>query len=119
MPLAEQLAGITTAACSPTWRTVRPRCLLHSGRAIPSSALDDKDIRFIAELPDQLMVRWRGKAVRILHGHQNPINPDYTAWRSTPDQLTELFFDSTVNLTVIGHTHHPFIRKRANSCLAN
>jgi hypothetical protein len=31
--------------------------------------LNAEQIQFLLELPDQLMVRWRGKTIRILHGH--------------------------------------------------
>ncbi len=81
--------------------------------------LSAEQLEFVAELPDQLMIRWRGRTIRILHGHQNPGNPGYTPWMATPDQLMELFHDSQVDLTAIGHTHYPFVRQRGGSLLAN
>jgi hypothetical protein len=65
------------------------------------------------------MVRWRNRTIRILHGHQTPRNPDYTNWRATPDDLMELFHDPQVDLTVIGHTHYPFVHERDGAWLAN
>ncbi len=81
--------------------------------------LSADQISFIAGLPDELMVRWRGRTIRILHGHQNHNNPDYTSWKSTPDQLMSLFHDPAFDLTVIGHTHFPFVRETEGSLLAN
>ena len=82
-------------------------------------ALSDVQLQFIAGLPDQLMLRWRGRTIRILHGHHTPRRPDYVDWRSTPDQLMDLFHDAHVDLTAIGHTHYPFVRQRHGSWLAN
>lgn len=81
--------------------------------------LNPEQLEFVADLPDQFMVRWRDRTIRILHGHQTPRNPDYTNWRATPDHLMELFHDSQVDLTVIGHTHYPFVRERDGAWLAN
>ena len=81
--------------------------------------LSAEQLAFVEELPDQLMLRWRGRAIRILHGHQSPKLTDYTDWRSTTDQLMERFYDSQVDLTVIGHTHYPFVRQRDGAWLAN
>ena len=81
--------------------------------------LNAEQLEFVADLPDQLMVRWRNRTIRILHGHQTPRNPDYTNWRATPDDLMELFHDPQVDLTVIGHTHYPFVRERDGAWLAN
>ncbi len=81
--------------------------------------LEPDQIQFVVDLPDQLMVSWRGKKIRILHGHQNDKNTNYTSWMSTVDQLMDTFHDTGVDLTVIGHTHYPFVRERDGSWLAN
>ena len=81
--------------------------------------LSREQLEFVAELPDQLIVRWRDRAIRILHGHQNARNSDYTKWTATPDQLGEMFHDAQVDLTVIGHTHYPFVRQLDGARLAN
>lgn len=81
--------------------------------------LSADQISFVVGLPDELVVQWRGMTIRILHGHQNHNNPDYTPWKSTPDQLMRLFHDPDFDLTVIGHTHFPFVREADGSLLAN
>jgi predicted phosphodiesterase len=81
--------------------------------------LDADDLRFVAELPDQLVVRWRGRSIRLMHGHQSPTTPLYTDWRSTPDEITRLFLNLAFDLTIVGHTHHPFIRRQSGSIVAN
>ncbi len=81
--------------------------------------LSAEQLQFIADLPDQLMVYWRGKTIRVLHGHRSPKRPDYVDWRSTPDQLMELFHESYVDLTAIGHTHYPFVRQQHGAWLVN
>ena len=81
--------------------------------------LSVEQLEFVVELPDQLIVRWQNTTISILHGHQPPRNPDYTNWRTAPDQLMELFHDSQVALTIIGHMHYPFVRQRDASWLAN
>lgn len=81
--------------------------------------MDEDALRFIADLPDQLLVQWRGKSIRIVHGHQSPSTTAYTDWRSTPDEITRLFHDPTVDLTVVGHTHHAFVQQGPESVVAN
>ena len=81
--------------------------------------LNSKQLQFVRRLPEQLLVHWRGKAIRILHGHHNPINSDYTHWQSTPEHLMGLFHDTSFDLTLVGHTHFPFVLEHANSILAN
>ncbi len=81
--------------------------------------LSPEQLQFVADLPDQLMVRWRDQRIRILHGHWNPTGTKRTSWRSTTDQLMEDFLDTQVALTVIGHTHYPFARKQGDSWVAN
>ena len=74
---------------------------------------------FVKSLPDILDVRWRGHALRLMHGHFNLRTPDATNWRLTPSELTERFGDPAVDLTVIGHTHYPFVSRSAAGALAN
>lgn len=81
--------------------------------------LDSQQLDFVAQLPDQLNVHWRGKRIQLLHGHQNHHNTDYTPWHRSVEQLMPMFLDSQVDLTVIGHTHFPFVRHRNATCLAN
>ena len=76
-------------------------------------------LEFVRSLPDVLHVRWRGRTLRLLHGHFNLRTPDATNWRLTPAQLTHRFGDPAVDLTVIGHTHYPFVSHTAEGAVAN
>jgi predicted phosphodiesterase len=83
------------------------------------STLDPQQLAFIADLPGVLEVYWRGWRLRLLHGHFNLHDPDYTFWQVTPEAQLELFHDPAVALTVVSHTHYPFVRERDGSSLAN
>ena len=81
--------------------------------------LSADQIEFVRALPDVLEVRWRGRTLRLMHGHFNLRTPDATNWRLTPSELTERFGDPAVDLTVIGHTHYPFVGRSAEGAVAN
>ena len=81
--------------------------------------LTPDQLEFVRSLPDVLQVRWRGRTLRLMHGHLNLRTPDATNWRLTPSELTEQFGDPAVDLTVIGHTHHPFVSHSAEGAVAN
>ncbi len=76
-------------------------------------------LEFVKSLPDILDVYWRGHSLRLMHGHFNLRTPETTNWRLRPAELSELFADPAVDLTVIGHTHYPFISQGAAGALAN
>lgn len=81
--------------------------------------LTPDQLEFVRSLPDILDVRWRGHSLRLMHGHFNLRTPATTNWRLSPTELSELFADPAVDLTVIGHTHYPFISQGAAGALAN
>ena len=81
--------------------------------------LSADQLAFVKSLPDVLNVRWRGHTLRLMHGHFNLRTPDATNWRLTPSELTERFGDPAVDLTVIGHTHYPFVSHSADGAVAN
>ena len=76
-------------------------------------------LEFVKSLPDVLDVHWRGHSLRLMHGHFNLRTPERTNWRLRPAELSELFADPAVDLTVIGHTHYPFISQSAAGAAAN
>lgn len=76
-------------------------------------------LEFVKSLPDILDVHWRGHSLRLMHGHFNLRTPETTNWRLRPAELSKLFADPAVDLTVIGHTHYPFIYQGAAGALAN
>ena len=46
--------------------------------------LSADQLEFVRALPDVLEVRWRGRTLRLMHGHFNLRTPDATNWRLTP-----------------------------------
>jgi len=76
-------------------------------------------LAFVQSLPDILDVHWRGHSLRLMHGHFNVRTPEPTNWRLRPAELSDLFADPAVDLTVIGHTHYPFVSQGAAGALAN
>ena len=76
-------------------------------------------LEFVSSLPDILDVHWRGHSLRLMHGHFNLRTPEPTNWRLRPAELYEIFADPSVDLTVIGHTHYPFISQSDAGALAN
>ena len=81
--------------------------------------LSADQLEFVRALPDVLEVRWLGRTLRLMHGHFNLRTPDATNWRLVPSELTERFGDPAVDLTVIGHTHYPFVSRSAEGAVAN
>ncbi len=78
-----------------------------------------EQLAFVKSLPDILDVHWRGRTLRLMHGHFNLRTPERTNWRLRPAELSELFADPAVDLTVIGHTHYPFISRGDAGAVAN
>ena len=81
--------------------------------------LSPGQLEFVKSLPDILDVRWRGRTLRLMHGHFNLRSSGSTDWRLALADLTRLFADPAVDLTVIGHTHYPFVSQGAAGALAN
>ena len=103
---------------------------LDAGATLSESAAADTELgafrelapdqlEFVRALPDVLQVRWRGRTLRLMHGHFNLRTPEGTNWRLTPGELTQRFGDPAVDLTVIGHTHYPFVSHSAEGSVAN
>ena len=82
-------------------------------------AMTPEQLDFVKCLPDILDLRWRGYSLRLMHGHLNLRTPARTNWRLSPAELSELFADREVDLTVIGHTHYPFVSQGAAGAVAN
>ena len=84
-----------------------------------SGELSDAGYRFVQELPDQVHVCWRGKKIRMIHGDMEPDGEQPVPWLITSKELTDIFGDPQFDLTVTGHTHHPFVRREGDRYLAN
>jgi len=80
--------------------------------------LDAAQIEYMRSLPEALEVRWRGKRIRLMHGHRT-LAGEAVSWLTKPRELTRVFADPEVDLTVIAHTHYPFVRETGGTLVAN
>ncbi|MBE7464669.1 MAG: metallophosphoesterase family protein [Planctomycetes bacterium] len=77
--------------------------------------LSDSQRRFMTDLPDAIHLAWRGRRIRLIHGHVTA-QSDASGCKSTPADLIERFGSPEFDLTCLGHTHFPFAaRGVANS----
>lgn len=80
--------------------------------------LTEQQLQVIRQLPDQLLVHWRGKVIRVMHGHVT-LDGRAVSWQLTPKQSMEMLHDTSVDLTLVAHTHLPFVMDRDGCLLAN
>ena len=83
------------------------------------AVLSREGYEYIQQLPEQINICWRGKKIRMMHGHQRPDGKEEVAWTSTPEELTKIFGDPDFDLTIIAHTHYPFVRREGEHFIAN
>ncbi len=80
--------------------------------------LNADQIGFLRELPDAILIQWRGRTIRMMHGHMTPGGlPGHWLW--VPEESMNAFGDAGVDLTVTAHTHFPFVMRRSGGFLAN
>ena len=80
--------------------------------------LDASQIEYLRSLPEALEVRWRGKRIRLMHGHCT-LAGEEVSWLAKPRELVQRFADAQVDLTVTAHTHYPFVREAGGTRVAN
>ena len=83
------------------------------------AALSPEAYEYIQQLPEQINICWRGKKIRMMHGHQRPDGKEEVSWTSTPKELIKIFGDLDFDLTIIAHTHYPFVRREGDHFIAN
>lgn len=83
------------------------------------AALSPEGYEFVQQLPEQLNICWRGKKIRITHGHLEPDGKREVSWLATPKELIEIFGDPNFDLTITAHTHYPFLRREGDRFIAN
>jgi predicted phosphodiesterase len=72
---------------------------------------------YMRTLHDEIDIAWRGKKIRAMHGHRTHEECGVN-WKSRPSEIVNCFSDDpTADLTVVGHTHFPFVRRAANGTL--
>ena len=79
---------------------------------------DQQQIEYLIALPGVLELAWKGKHIRIAHGHRRLSGED-VSWKSKPSELFSWFADPAVDITIVAHTHYPFIAERNGCRVAN
>ena len=82
------------------------------------SQLNARQIEYLRGLPHVLHLSWHGMRIQVLHGHRTR-SGESVPWQSRPSELLDRFADLAVNLTVVGHTHYPFVSEKDGACVAN
>ena len=72
---------------------------------------------YLSDLPDVLELSWKGRCIRVNHGRTR--SGAWASWMGKTDEVFALFADPSVALTIVAHTHCPFVRKDATGCVAN
>ena len=80
--------------------------------------LDQQQVEYINALPSVLELAWKGKLIRVTHGHRRLSGQD-VAWTAKPSELLCWFADPAVDITTVAHTHYPFVAERDGSRVAN
>ncbi len=81
-------------------------------------SLSVDQVAFLRALPRSLEITWRGRTIRLMHGHHTPDGRPGD-WRWPPDRIVAEFGDASVDLTVSSHTHYAFVDKRDGVLYAN
>jgi len=80
--------------------------------------LSAEQMRFLRELPEVIEIEWRGKSIRVMHGHRTPAG-EGGDWRWPPEKLIETFGDPDVDLVVTSHTHYACVVRQGERFYAN
>ena len=80
--------------------------------------LNTNQLQFMADLPDQIIIHWRQKTIKMMHGHITPNGGDGD-WKWSQQEVVEAFANPAFDITVSSHTHFPFIDKYEGFLVAN
>ena len=80
--------------------------------------LDQRQAGYLQSLPFILDLSWKAKRIRVTHGHRR-FTGERVSWMAKPSELVSWFGDPAVALTIVGHTHHPFVAERDGGRVAN
>ncbi len=81
-------------------------------------ALGPELLGYMTGLPDCVLVQWRDKTIRLMHGDFAPGGEAFS-YESTPGEGVTAFSDPSVDATVYGHTHFAFVRESNGHVVAN
>jgi len=80
--------------------------------------LDRRQIEYLQALPQVLELTWRGARIRVTHAHRTLSGED-VSWQAKPSELLSRFGDPAVDLTIVAHTHYPFVLEQDGCRVAN
>ena len=80
--------------------------------------LDRRQIEYLRTLPQVLELTWQGKHIRVTHAHRR-LSGEGVSWMAKPSELLSWFGDPAVDLTIVAHTHHPFVLEQDGCRVAN
>jgi predicted phosphodiesterase len=80
--------------------------------------LDRRQIEYLRALPWALELAWRGKLIRVTHG-QRGYSDEEVSSKSKPSEMISRFSDTATDLTVVAHTHYPFVSEQDGCRVAN
>ena len=80
--------------------------------------LNRRQIEYMQALPCVLELTWQGKLVRVTHAHRR-LSGEAVSWMAKPSDLLSWFSDPAVALTVVAHTHYPFVAEQDGCRVAN
>lgn len=75
--------------------------------------LSREQIEYLRAIPNTLELTWKGKVIRVMHGHRT-LDGEYFTWRATQSEALARFADPAFDLTIVGHTHYPFVSTAPN-----
>ncbi len=80
--------------------------------------LDRRQIEYMQALSFVLELTWKGKLIRVTHGHPR-LSGEGVSFMAKPSELLCRFGDPAVDLTIVGHTHYPFVAEQDGYRVAN
>lgn len=80
--------------------------------------LDQLQAEYLQSLPFILDLSWKAKRIRVTHGHRR-FTGECVSWMAKPSELVSWFGNKEVALTIVGHTHFPFVGEQDGGRVAN
>ncbi len=80
--------------------------------------LTETQIKYLSNLPNEIILSWQGKIINIMHGHRDRCE-NGVSYESSQSFMVDSFANTEVDLTVMGHTHNPFIYSDLKTQVAN
>ncbi len=98
------------------WEADASRPPAHEAGA--KALLSPRHLDYLDGLADELTLSWNGKTIHVMHGHRDR-SENGVAYTTPAGKLVEIFSDDAVDLTVIGHTHVPFVYQDQKTAVIN